>query len=368
MKWNYNIILPFTKYQNLFYLNFYEKMIHISRKLLKRPPPCLGKFPRLNFSTKEAAAPAEEEKKAEKDDPYKVPDFQIKKRRKHKTLEPPKSDDIEHHHMDFPKIHPEDLIYSLEEGADDSEFGMIPTLMPNEEHGEPPEEEVLRRARIIPAKSIKVKVENRSANLQRYMLRMAHIIHQRRPQYFHFRAMNRPMSRQLRSFPRYIEEETFELPEDSDGQKKYITALLQKIKRQEGRIFRIPSAKISGLNDSQNKTPKAVIGKSVFRMSKDEQKHDIFQYRKQIERIVFNVNEAFLDRNFEIISVRDFRFLLNNQEFLPNSHIFFNREFFQANTYLIGNLDVEDICKNALKNHDFYKNLEVFFIIPYHLD
>ena len=334
-------------------------MIHISQKLLKRLPPCLGKFPRLNFSTQEAPAPVEEEKKAEKVDPYKVPDFPIKKRRKHRALQPPKSDDRELEQQNLPKINPEDLIYSLEEGADDSEFGIIPTFTPNEEQGEPPEEEVLRRARMIPAKTIKINVENRTANLQRYMLKMAHIIYQRRPQYFHYRAMNRPMSRQLRSFPRYMEEETFDLPEDSEGQRKYITALLQKIRRQDGRIFRVPSAKISGLSDLPNKAPKTVIGKCVFRMTKDEQRNDMFQYRKQIERIVYNVNEAFSDRNFDIISTRDFRFLLSNPEFLPYCHVFFNMEFFQANTYLIGNLDVEDICKNALTNHDFYKHLEV---------
>ena len=256
---------------------------------------------------------------------------------------------------DFPKI----FIYS-HEGESDTERGNFPEF----QLGEPTEEEILKNAKMATKKKFKIKMINPLAGKNEMMFNIFKLIYKKHNNCFLYRVMKRKMATQMKMFPRSLEEQTFELPLESKKQKIYIKEILHRLGKAKSDFFRLPGPTNKGLlYDSQVKNYKMLIGKEIFRMIKNvEDKKDFALLGKHRLRIVNMVIESFSEKNYDIIHTKDFRYLLINPDFLPHAHIFFNKNFFKMNPYLIGNFDSDEILKAYLKNPEMGKILEVLKI------
>lgn len=358
-------------------------MIHFSQKILFKKTPSLFSpfsFPasRNFFSSeeqKDLEDPSLQNENADSTVESPPPLETRKKRKKRKDKDPTPEELAESFNITTitAKDLEEELIYSIQQDSD-TEYGSVPIFHELVEK-EPSEKEILEGTKNRKSHSLYFPSDdqhNKFSYQKMLLYKIAEHIYTNESSIFYQKYMRRDIKTQMKMFPHTPEEQSFNLPFGFEDQIKYTKELLEKNKiyLEETVAFRMPDIGIEdeAENEETNelnkiKTYKSILGKEIYRLMKElEHNEKSKNCDKFTSNILDNVVNAFNDGTYDIISPRDFRFLITKKEFLQYSHVFFNQKFFQQNPNIIGDIDFEEILKNCIHDISFVKNLEVCYL------
>lgn len=261
----------------------------------------------------------------------------------------------------------------------DSEIGLFPLLTPGEEESQSVSESDLmkvKQSNIYKTRVPSIR-EPHEGPTYKMMCYLKHFdeIYKNEESFkwdFLFKFMRADMATQMMMFPHKLEEQSFDLPLNKSKQIKYLQDLVERTEFLRQKPFRVPHSKKFGESIEKEVTNFKELAlkelKGFVRMIREakENQNDVGK-KERINKILgyikanFSsiIKEAFHYKAYHVMSIKDFRSLLVNEDFLPISHILFEKELFVNNPAFVTNSEISELFKSVLKNKNFMKNLEV---------